>query len=111
MDKIKNDLQGTSKEIEKIGSPIKLRKIESKKNSVIQNVTFIRPQINNVTIISNSIERDAKQTYFSIDFNFLTASIDHKHNFINRNVFSRHHITSRNKGCPKCLEIEFKRKG
>lgn len=62
MDKIKNDLQGTSKEIEKIGSPIKLRKIESKKNSVIQNVTFIRPQINNVTIISNSIERDAYTT-------------------------------------------------
>ena len=35
----------------------------------------------------NSIESDAKQTYFSIDFNFLTASIDHKHNFVNRSVF------------------------
>ena len=35
----------------------------------------------------NSIESDAKQTYFSIDFNFLTASIDQKHNFENR-IFS-----------------------
>ena len=36
----------------------------------------------------NSIESDAKQTYFSIDFNFLTASIDQKHNFENRIFFS-----------------------
>ena len=35
----------------------------------------------------NWIESDAKQTYFSIDFNFLTPYIDHKHNFISKNVF------------------------